>query len=120
VVVVIVTVCADVYVPPAGVNVGVEIAATVTTACPWIPAVAATMLALPCDFAEVRPVAFGNATVVFVEVQLTAVVRSDELESLYIPVALNCCWAPTGTVVAPGETVIDRSIGAGTLSGAEP
>jgi tetrahydromethanopterin S-methyltransferase subunit H len=82
VVVVIVTDCVDVYVPPVGLNVGLAVVATVTVAAPWIVPVAAVILAVPVARAVVRPVVFGEATDVLLEAHFTWVVRSEVLESL--------------------------------------
>jgi hypothetical protein len=52
-------------------------------------------------------VAFTVATVGVPEVQLMIPVKSAVLESLKVPVALNCCVSPFGTLGAAGVTAID-------------
>jgi hypothetical protein len=47
------------------------------------------------------------ATFVADDFQVTLDVRSFELWSLYVPVALNCCCEPAAMVWLPGVTVID-------------
>jgi hypothetical protein len=107
-------------VPAIGLKTGVDVAETVTAAWPRTLPLAAMMLAFPCDIVDARPVELGDATAVLLEDQLTIVVTSVVLESLYTAVALNCCVLPTGTVVVPGETAIVCSVAAGTLTAAEP
>ena len=59
-------------------------------------------------------VAFSVATVGVPEVQLALLVRSAVLVSLNVPVALNCCVRPFGTLGASGVTAIDsRARGGG-------
>jgi hypothetical protein len=107
-------------VPAAGLKAGVAATETVTAAWPRTLPLVAIIFALPCDIVDARPVELGDATAVLLEDQLTIVVTSVVLESLYTAVALNCCVLPTGTVVVPGETAIVCSVAAGTLTAAEP
>jgi hypothetical protein len=65
-------------------------------------------------------VELADATAVLLDAHCTWVVRSEVLESLYIPVALNCWLAPGATVVVPGATAIVCRVGAGTLTDADP
>ena len=60
------------------------------------------------------------ATAVFVELHVTKLVRFCVLESLYVPVAVNCCVAPLEMDGFAGVTAIDINVGAVTVRLVEP
>ena len=60
------------------------------------------------------------ATAVFDDVHVTFLVRSTVLWSEKIPVAMNCCEAPSGITVVAGVTSIEMRIPAVTFKLAEP
>lgn len=60
------------------------------------------------------------ATFLSVEDQVTEAVRSCMLPSLKTPVALNCCWVPSGIEGFIGVTLIELRVGGGGLPPAEP
>jgi hypothetical protein len=96
-------------------------AGTVIVAWPCTPPLdVAMMFALPAATAVASPEAETIAVDVLSEVHVTVAVRSLVLESLYVPVALNCCVPPMATVGADGVTAIDSSVGAGTVIVAWP
>jgi hypothetical protein len=82
VVVLMLTVCAEEYVPPAGLKVGATTVETVTVAVPITLPLAAIMVALPCDIADARPADRDAITDGLLEDQFTWLVTSVELESL--------------------------------------
>jgi len=57
---------------------------------------------------------------VFVELQVTELVRFCVLESLYVPVAVNCCVAPVASELLAGVTAIETNTGAVTVRLVEP
>src|ERR1700690_1070379 len=58
------------------------------------------------------------ANAVFDDFQVTLVVMTFVLLSLYVPIALNCCIFPAATVGALGLTAMDCSVGAGFTTSA--
>jgi len=61
----------------------------------------------PVAKALANPVALIEATVPFEELQVTELVRSWDDPSLNLPLAVNCCVAPTGIEGLLGLTVIE-------------
>lgn len=88
--------------------------------CPEIEPAAAATCDVPVVSAEAIPIAVMDATDVFDEAHATEEVRSGVLPSLKVPVAVNACCAPAGTVGLTGVTEIDTSAAAVTVSVAEP
>ena len=74
----------------------------------------ATPVASPCVPLVLLTVAYA----VFVDDQITLVVRSSVVLSLYVPVAWNCTAVPLAIVYVSGVTAIDTSAGDCTVSGA--
>jgi hypothetical protein len=60
------------------------------------------------------------AAAVFDELQVAEAVRFCVLPSLSVPVAVNCCFVPSGTEGLPGVTAIERSTGGVTARLADP
>jgi hypothetical protein len=72
-----------------------------------VPTVA-EMMAVPDTIAVANPVfAPTEATAVFVELQLAAVVTAAVVPSLYVAVATNCCVLPATTLGLAGVTAMD-------------
>jgi hypothetical protein len=61
----------------------------------------------PAAKALANPVALIDATMPFEELQVTELVRSWDDPSLNLPLAVNCCVAPTGIEGLLGLTVIE-------------
>jgi hypothetical protein len=70
----------------------------------------AVMVELPGVKQVASPVALMDATPLFVAVQFT--VGLVVLPNVSVPVAANCCVAPTGIDAAAGVTVMDASVAA--------
>ena len=68
---------------------------TVNVVLPVIPLSVAEMLVLPALTAVASPALVMVATPVLEEAQVTELVRFWVLASEYVPVAVNCCVAPT-------------------------
>lgn len=97
-------------------TVSVAVAVVLPVAAVMVTCPALTVLATPW-----LPLALLMvARLVSDEVQVTVVVRSCVLLSEYVPVALNACCTPAGTVVDAGVTAIDLSVAAVTDSVAVP
>src|SRR5437762_2075298 len=83
---------------------------TVILAAPAMPPSAALMTALPALRAEDKPslptALETEATVIVSDAHATDVVRSAVVMSEYVPLAMNCCVVPLGTVAEVGETVM--------------
>src|SRR5215510_1342307 len=60
------------------------------------------------------------ATAVSEDDQVTAVVRSCVVASVYVPVAANCCVVPLAMLGLAGVTPIDTRVAAVTVSVVEP
>jgi hypothetical protein len=80
--VLIVTVCAEVYVPATGLKVGTATMETVTLAEPVTPPLAAITDAVPWDIVDTSPAELGFITAGLLEDQFTEFVTSVVLESL--------------------------------------
>src|SRR5262249_12498645 len=87
-------------------------AATVSPVLPLTEPSVAEIVVLPVVTAVATPPELTVATLVFEEAHVTWLVRLWVLESEYVPVALNCCVAPTVSVGFAGVTAIDVSVGA--------
>jgi hypothetical protein len=90
------------FTPPALMPIMVEPVASVL-ANPIVPA-ASLMVATP----------------IVLEVQYPDCVRSWVVPSVYVPVAVNCCGMPTGTLAVGGLMAIETSVAAVTVSTVEP
>jgi hypothetical protein len=88
----------------------------VSVVLPLTPPKVAEMVVVPAAAVVARPVAPIVATFAFEEVQVTCVVRSCVVASEYVPVAVNCCVAPTDTVGATGVTAMELSVGAAMVT----
>lgn len=86
-------------------------ALTVTVLVPAIGPRVAVMVVLPARLALSIPLLSTEATVVSDEPQVTRDVRSCELPSLQVPVALNCWFVLTGKDGLDGLTEIETSMG---------
>jgi len=86
---------------------------TVSVVVPVTLLIAAEIVAPPAETAVAKPAALMVAMPVFDEVHVTWLVRSCVLLSEYVPVAVNCCVAPTDRVGFAGVTAIDVKVGGG-------
>jgi hypothetical protein len=86
-------------------------ALTVTVLDPVIEPIVAVIVVLPATFAISIPLLSIEATVLSDEPQVTCDVRSCELLSLQVPVALNCWFVLSGKEGLDGLTEIETSIG---------
>ncbi len=77
---------------------------------------AATAVASPCEPAAL----LIDATLVFDELQVTAVVRICVVLSENVPVAVNCCFAPWEIEGLDGVTAIDTRVAGVTVSVVDP
>jgi hypothetical protein len=73
---------------------------------------AACIVVLPGTTPVARPLTVIVATAVFVEVQVTELVRFCVLPSLKVPVAVNCCVVPAAIEEFAGVTASDANVGA--------
>jgi len=69
----------------------------------------AAMVVAPAETAVASPPELTVATAVCDEVQLTCVVKSLVVASEYVPVAVNCCVAPTAMLGLAGVTAMEAS-----------
>jgi hypothetical protein len=99
-------------------------AVTVSTVDPLIDPEVAVMLAVPSATVVaipiVEPVLLIVATLVVSELHCTVVVMFCMLPSVYVPVAVNCCVAPSGSVGIAGVTAIDTNVAGVTVTVVEP
>src|SRR5208337_1565110 len=84
-----------------------------------LPSVA-LMVDGPVATAVANPPLVMVATDVVAEAQVTWLVRFCVVLSEYVPVAVNCCVCPLGTLGLPGVTAIDCSTAALTVITVEP
>jgi len=80
----------------------------------------AEIVVMPCLDVLASPWLLMVATAVLEEFQLTKVVRSCVLPSVKVPVALNCCFVPSGMEGLPGVTARDTKTGGVTVRMVEP
>ena len=78
------------------------------------------MSTLPAAIAVARPVLFTVATYVLDEIQVTRGVISRLVPSEYVPVAVNCCNAPTVTLGLILVITIDDRVAAVAVSVRSP
>jgi hypothetical protein len=76
----------------------------------------ALMLAVPGVVAVASPALLIETIDGLADDQLTAVVRSFVLPSLYVPVALNCCVCPFATTGFAGVTAMLASVGGAAVT----
>ena len=87
---------------------------------PTIDPTLAVIREVPGPVLATRPSLETSAAEEFDEIQDTTLVKSCELLSLYVPVAVNCWDVPSGTVRFAGPTAIDCSTAPVIVNGAEP
>ena len=75
----------------------------------------AWMVVVPDDIPLTNPVALTVATLVLEELQVTVLVRSNVLPSVYVPVAVNCCVLPAPKEAFAGVTAIETRVGGVTV-----
>ena len=82
---------------------------------------AARIVAVPwaSPFVVARPVLLMAAVAGFEELHVTLWVRFWVLLSVNVPVAVNCCAVPSGTLAAAGVTAMETSAGGPTVSPVE-
>ena len=80
----------------------------------------AWIVVLPVATPAARPALVIVATAVFAEAHVAELVRFWVLASLYVPVAVNCCVAPTAIEALAGVTATDTKAGAVTVNPVEP
>ena len=95
---------------------------TVTVDEPLTVPDVAVIVTCPAPTAVITPLASTVARLWLDEAHVAVCVRSFVLPSLYVPVAVNACVAPTLTVAEPGETAMLCSVAAagGGLLGVPP
>jgi hypothetical protein len=93
---------------------------TVSVVEPLTDPKAAVMVLFPVATLVARPRALIVATADEDELQSTDAVRSCVLESLNVPVAVNCFVVPTAMLPLAGVTTIETSVAAVTVSDAVP
>ena len=99
-------------------NVG---AVTVSTSAGLVtPLREAVMFVVPAATAVAKPPEAMVAVPGVPEFHVTEEVISTMLESLYVPLAVNCCVVPLMIEGAAGVTAIDCRVGAATVAGALP
>src|SRR6202030_802743 len=77
---------------------------------------AAWMVVIPVPTAVARPATLIVATVTAEELHVAVLLRFCVIQSLTVPVAVNCCVPPFGTEGFAGVTAIDTSVAAVTVS----
>jgi hypothetical protein len=85
-------------------------AVTVRVVEPLIEPEAAWTVVMPVAVPVARPPVLIVATAVFVELQVTVLVRFCLLLSLYVPVAVNCCVMPATIEGFAGVTASDTNV----------
>jgi hypothetical protein len=89
-------------------------AVTVSDVLPEIDPIVAVIVALPAPSPVANPKLAALALTVAIEelddAQVTCVVRSCVLLSLYVPVAMNCSAVPSAMEGLAGATAIDTSV----------
>src|SRR6202030_3411595 len=76
----------------------------------------AWMVVVPVPTAVARPATLIVATVTAEELHVAVLLRFCVIQSLTVPVAVNCCVPPFGTEGFAGVTAIDTSVAAVTVS----
>lgn len=96
-------------------------AVTVIVVDPLTEPEVAVIVVLPCATVVARPaVELIVATAGVFELHCTVTVMFCVLPSLNVPVAVNCCIEPTGSVGIAGVTVIETRAAAVTVTVVEP
>src|ERR1700735_1146437 len=95
-------------------------AVTVSVVEPLIAPETALIVLVPAATAVANPPVVMVATPVVAELQVTELVRFCVELSEKVPVAVNCCFAPTLTEGFAGVTAIDTSVAAVTVRVVEP
>lgn len=99
-------------------------APTVSCAVPEVCPTEAEMLVIPCPALLASPAVPGLlltiATAVEDEFHVAVPVKSWVLPSLYVPVAVNCCVAPSEIEADGGLTAIETNIAGVTVNVAAP
>jgi len=93
---------------------------TVRVVVPLMLPEAAWMVVLPVATPAAKPAPLIVATAVFVELQVTELVRFCVLPSLYVPVAVNCWLIPLATDGVTGVTAIEANTGGVTVRVVDP
>lgn len=81
-----------------------------------MPPDAAVIFAVPSVSVAANPEPLIIATPVADEFHVAVLVRLAVLESVYVPVAVNCCVSPLATEALAGAMAIDTSVGAVTVN----
>jgi hypothetical protein len=96
-------------------------AVTVNVADPLTEPEVAVIGAVPCETLVARPtVELNVATVGVFELHCAVLVMFCVLPSLNVPVAVNCCVTPIGSVGIAGVTAIETNVAAVTVTVVEP
>jgi len=83
---------------------------TVRVVLPEVLPEVAVMVVVPVETAKPRPLLSIVATDGLDELQVTCVVISMLVPLLYVPMALNCCMAPTGILGLTGTTAMEDRV----------
>ncbi len=98
---------------PVSIGVVVDASVTANVAVPETVLNVALMMVIPEAAAVANPAAEITALSIFEELQVTEFVISRDVLSEYIPIALNCCVAPTVMLGLPGVTTIKSRVAVG-------
>jgi hypothetical protein len=93
---------------------------TVTELAPATAPSVAVIVDEPVATVDIKPVAEMVATDAFNEVQVTELVRLAIVPSVNVPVAVTCCWNPSGTFGSAGVAIIDMRAAGATVSVVTP
>jgi len=97
------------------------LAETVSAALPLTPLIVALIVADPAATAVASPPVLTVATDVLDDAHVADEVTSAVDPSLYVPVAVNCCVAPTPMLAVVGAALIETSaLFGGVTPGEEP
>ena len=88
---------------------------TVRVALPEILPDVAVMVVVPMETAKASPALSIVATDGLDELQVTCVVKSFLVPLEYVPMAINCCIAPTGILGLTGITAMEDRVAAFTV-----
>ena len=84
------------------------------------PLILAVMLVVPVATLVARPLESIVAVAVVAEFQVTCKVMLTVVESLKVPIAVNCCVAPLAIAGFTGVTAMDCSVAGVTVNKVEP
>src|SRR5215813_11287116 len=76
---------------------------------PFIPAEVAVTVTAPTAPLTPSPEAEIDSTILLDELHNTLLVSCKLVPSVNLPIAVNCCWTPSGIVALPGVTAIEVS-----------